>query len=201
MIEFRMSVVNAEKIHFAFGGLADAVKDWRGHIWPAVRNRALRPWLKRQFEKEGQGEHGKWAPLTERYTARKQKMWPGKPILEASGKMKEDLLSPRNEGQMTEKTLEYGTNVPYAFFHQRGTKRMVARRIFDPEVSDERGSLKQLIRSSVAFGVSNHARALGFAVMGDEVTASEAADIGRGLLRGGGIRGFIAGRVPVSEGI
>lgn len=201
MIEFRFSVANAEKIHFAFAGLASGVKDWRGHIWPAVVSRAIRPWLKLQFAEEGRGEHGKWAPLTEAYARQKERKWPGKPILEASGKLKESLLSEGNKGTTTERTLEYGTDVPYGFFHQVGTVKMVARRIFDPEVEGERGSMKQLIRSAVAFGVSNHARALGFAVMGDEVSPSEAAEIGRGLLSSGGLRGAVAGRFSVSEGI
>ena len=201
MIEFKMQVVNAEKIHFAFAGLADGVRDWRTHIWPAVRSRALRPWLRGQFDQRGRGEHGRWAELTEPYRTRKAKKWPGKGILEATGKMKDDLLSDDNDGVETDRTLEYGTAVKYAIFHQTGTKKMVARRIFDPETSDDRGTLKQMLRSSVAFGLTNHARALGFAVMGDEVGPAEAAQIGREILRSGGLRGFLGGRFPVSGGL
>lgn len=201
MIEFRMKVVNSAGIHFAFAGLADGVRDWRTHIWPAVRSRAIRPWLRSQFAERGRGEHGRWAELKEPYRTRKERQWPGKGILEASGKMKEDLLSEDNDGVETDRTLEYGTSVAYALFHQTGTKNMVARRIFDPEIADERGSLKQLIRGAVAFGVSNHARALGFAVAGGDVGPVEAAAVGRNILRGGGLRGFLGGRFPVSGGM
>lgn len=200
MVEFRFAVVNAEKIRFAFAGLASGVKDWRPHIWPAVRSRALRPWLKKQFAKQGIGEHGKWPALSPKYAAAKARKYPNAGILVATGKMRDELLSEGNEGKETDQTLEYGSSKPYAMFHQTGTKRMPARRIFDPEAGDERGTMKQLIRSAVAFGVANHARALGFAVMGDEVDAAEAGRIGRGLLGGGGLRGMIAGRLPVSEG-
>lgn len=202
MIEFKFKVANAASVHFAFAGLASAVKDWRPHIWPAVRDRAIRPWLKEQFTKEGAlGEHGKWAALTEAYAARKAKKYPGRPILEASGRMKKDLLSPANKGEMMPRELGYGTDVEYARYHQEGTSRMPARRIFDPEESGARGTLKQRIRSAVAFGVSNHARALGFQVMGDEVDASEAAQIGREILSGGrgSLSQFFGGGSSVSE--
>jgi phage gpG-like protein len=201
LIEFRMSVINSEKIHFAFSGLANGVKDWTTHIWPAVRSRAIRPWLTSQFEAEGRGEHGKWAQLSPAYAAWKEKKYPGKKLLERTGKMKDDLLNEDNKGIVTPRTLEYGTGAFYAIFHQTGTKRMPARRIFDPERDDERGSLKQLIRSAVAFGVSNHARALGFYVTGGDASPSEATAIGKDILSAGGLRAYVGGSVAVSEGI
>jgi len=202
MIIFRFSVANAEQIRFAFGGLASAVRDWRPHIWPAVRDHAVRPWLEEQFAKEGHGEHGAWPPLSEKYAAQKERKYPGKPILEASGRMKDELLSKDNKGEMTPQTFSYGSQeVGYSIWHQTGTKKMPARRIFDPEIEDERGTMKQMIRSAVAFGLTNHARALGFAVMGGEVSAADAARIGRGILARAGMQSFIGGRVPVSEGM
>ena len=192
-VEFRFTVVNAEEIKYAFASLAAMVKDFRPHIWPQVRNRAIKPWLKQQFATEGHGEHGKWAPLSEKYAQRKEKKYPGKPILVASGRMKKSLLSNSNQGVMTARTFQYGSDVPYSLYHQTGTSRgLPARRIFDPEVGDGRGTLKHMIQSAVALGVSNHARALGFAVRGDEVSASEAKRIGKNILAYG---------LSVSEGI
>ncbi|MGC2234257.1 MAG: hypothetical protein WBA09_22340 [Candidatus Acidiferrum sp.] len=182
-VEFTFLVINAEAIKFAFAGLAENIKDFRPHIWPQVRNRAIKPWLRAQFSQEGHGEHGKWAPLSEKYAVRKEMKWGFKPILEASGKLKRSLLAASNKGVMTARTFEYGTDVAYGLYQQTGTRRgLPARRIFDPEVSDGRGSLKQLIRSAVGLGVSNQARALGFAVRGDEVSSGEAKSIGKSIL-------------------
>jgi hypothetical protein len=192
-VEFRFSVINAEEIKFAFAGLAGNIKDWRRYIWPQVRDRAIKPWLRAQFAQEGHGEHGKWAPLSEKYAVRKEMKWGFKPILEASGKLKRSLLAASNKGEMTARTFEYGTDVAYGLYHQTGTSRgLPARRIFDPEITDNRGSLKQMVRSAVALGVSNHARAIGFAVRGDEVSAGEAKSIGKTILSYG---------MSVSEGI
>ena len=186
MIEFKMSVPNALKIHFAFAGLAEEVKDWSRNIWPSVVRYALRPWLTDQFAQQGHGAHGNWPALTALYAARKAKTYPSKLILEASGKMKESLIPEANKGEMTPRTLRYGSNVPYAIYHQTGTKKMVARRIFDPEASQARGTLKGLIRMSVARGVTLQARKLGFAVGGSDLSPAEAVTLGRGLIGRGG---------------
>lgn len=197
MIEFSFSAPNANRIHFAFASLADSIKDWRKYIWPQVRDRAIRPWLRRQFAAQGQGAHGPWVALSPKYALRKDRKYPGKPILVASGTLMDSLLSEDNEGEMTPRTFNYGTNVPYGIFQQTGTRRgLPARRIFDPEETDTRGSMKQMIRSSVAYGLSNHARALGFAVSGSGTSPVDAKLAGLGVLRTRG-----GGSIPVSEGM
>jgi len=187
VIEFSMQVPNAGAIRFAFAGLAAQVKDWRANIWPTVVKSAIRPWLTRQFAEQGQGAHGKWAPLSAKYQKQKNKKYSGQPILVRTGALRDSLLSESNQGQMTARTLAYGTSIPYALFHQTGTKRgLPARRIFDPEQSDARGTLKGLIRMSVARGVTLQARKLGFAVGGSDLDAAEAVTLGRSLISSGG---------------
>ena len=183
LIKFEFSVPNSNRVALEFAGLAKAVQDWRKYIWPGVVRDAIRPWLAKQFRTQGAaGAHGKWAALDPIYAAAKQRRWGKKPILEASGAMKNDLLSPSNTGKMTERTLLYGTQVRYAIFHQKGTKKMAARRIFDPEASDGPGTLKRMIRVSVARSVANYARRRGFAIAGEQgldVSAAEAGLLGR----------------------
>lgn len=199
MITFKFEVENAAGVRFAFAGLAANIQDWRKNIWTQVVEGAMKPWLRKQFESEGHGEYGKWAPLTPRYARWKAKHYPGKKILERTGAMKGDLLSPENRGVQTPRTLTYGTNILYAKFHQKGTKHMVARRIFDPELLDAPGTLRHLVRVSVARGVAIHARKLGFAILGargEEGDAAEAALLGRQALSGGW-----GEKISVAEGL
>lgn len=182
MIKFELKVENAEKVRFAFGGLASAVKDWRKYIWPSVTANALRPWLATQFAEEGHGQHGRWKELSEPYATRKAKKYPGAPILVASGKMKRSLLSESNTGEMTPRTLLYGSNIKYARYHQTGTKDMPARRIFDPERSDGPGTMPRMIRVSVARAVTNYARRRGFAIEGAGADAAAAVRSGRAAM-------------------
>ena len=194
MISFSFEVKNANKVKFAFGSLASAVQDWRKYIWPGVRRDAIRPWLRKQFQNQGQGAHGRWAPLSSSYARRKAKLYPGTKILHAAGTMEEDLLSDSNDGETTPRTMLYGTKIPYALYHQTGTKfkkgpkagqrKMVARRIFDPEPNDAPGTMRQMFRLSVARGVSNYARRLGFAMGATD--AETASILGKKAMLGGG---------------
>jgi phage gpG-like protein len=201
MITFRLQVQNANKVSLAFGSLASAVNDWQQFIWPGIRRDAIRPWLRKQFALEGaQGAHGRWQALSPGYAARKAKLYPGKKILEATGALKDDLLSEMNEGETSPRMMLYGTKIPYGIYHQTGTKRggkqrMVARRIFDPEMSDQPGTFKGLIKMSVARSVSGYARQLGFFLGATDPTM--AAVIGRrAMMSRGSDTSF-----PVSEGL
>ena len=195
MISFSFEVKNANKVKFAFGSLASAVQDWRKYIWPGVRKNAIRPWLKKQFDSEGaQGAHGKWAALSSSYARFKKVNYPTAKLLTASGLMKRTLLRESNEGETTPRTMLYGTKIPYALYHQTGTKfkkgpkagqrKMVARRIFDPEPNDAPGTMRRMIHVSVARGVSNYARRLGFAMGATD--AETASILGKKAMLGGG---------------
>jgi phage gpG-like protein len=192
MIKFAFEVKNADRVSFAFGSLASAINNWDKYIWPGVRKDAIRPWLRKQFNAEGaQGAHGKWAALSTTYAKRKATLYPGKKILQASGAMMDDLLSESNEGETTEKTMLYGTKIPYAIYHQDGTKyrkgakigkqKMVARRIFDPEEGDGPGTMRKMILTSIARSVTIYARKYGFAMGATD--PESAALLGRKTMR------------------
>lgn len=65
---------------------------------------------------------GKWAPLKEEYRRWKARNWPGRQILELTGRLKDSVLgsTPDTVSSRTQTRLEYGTSVPYARYHQRG---------------------------------------------------------------------------------
>lgn len=84
-----------------------------------------------QFASQGaRGEGGSWAPLSPAYAAAKARRFPGRPILEASGRMKGSLTQqghPDSFRRITRNSYERGTSVPYASAHATGTSRMPAR--------------------------------------------------------------------------
>lgn len=84
-----------------------------------------------QFASQGaRGEGGSWAPLSPAYAAAKARRFPGRPILEASGRMKGSLTQaghPDSFRRITRTSYERGTSVPYASAHATGTSRMPAR--------------------------------------------------------------------------
>lgn len=63
-------------------------------FWPLVVPTFIR-WMREQFDTEGDwgGEH--WAPLSPDYLARKMQKYPGKPILQATGDLRQAASRPR----------------------------------------------------------------------------------------------------------
>lgn len=81
-------------------------------------------------------------------------------------------------------SMAFGTSVPYAIFHQMGTRHMAARRIFDFQPEDNRA-----VASMMTAVARNAARRLGFriAALGNErVGGAEALQIGATRLTEGG---------------
>lgn len=78
--------------------------------------------LARNFEEEGRPEP--WAPLSPRYALWKSRRFPGRRILERSGRLRRSIVS-RVEGG----ALIASTDVPYAAAHQFGApaRRLPAR--------------------------------------------------------------------------
>lgn len=89
----------------------------------------------KQFEAQGAGPvSGSWAPLSVSYAKWKQAHFPGKPILERTGKLKDALTGPGSNSRrdVSGNELSFGTvGLPYASSHQTGTGKMPARPEFD----------------------------------------------------------------------
>lgn len=91
--------------------------------------------MEKQFDAQGAGESGGWAPLSEQYARWKEQNYPGQPILQREGRLHEALTqsgSPFARRVFGSDTFDFGTlGVEYASYHQLGTARMPARRLFD----------------------------------------------------------------------
>lgn len=114
---------------------------------------------RRQFDAEGRGPNrGAWAALTPRYAERKRRIYGSKPILEASGRLRQALTeesSPYAARAYTATQFAYGTaGVPYASFHQSGTGRMVDRPLFDfgGDVENDINATARRVARQVALG-------------------------------------------------
>lgn len=95
-----------------------------------------------QFATEG-GLGRPWPPLSPQYAAWKAKHYPGMPILVRTGRLRESLIGRTRDTieEMTRDTLRMGTAVPYAIYHQAGTKKMPPRPpIVFPEKAKDRWS-------------------------------------------------------------
>jgi hypothetical protein len=95
-------------------------------FWPRVSTLFI-GWMREQFESEGRFFGDSWAPLSADYLAWKQRVYPGKPILIATGALRKAASFPTREA--TGSTLILRINDPKAPWHQEGTSRMPARPI------------------------------------------------------------------------
>jgi phage gpG-like protein len=86
----------------------------------------------------GQFTGGAWAPLSPKYKTWKDKAFPGKPILERTGRLRGSLewlgTAPGPGGLFTAAPdhVLVGTTVPYGTYHQEGTAGMPARPFLPP---------------------------------------------------------------------
>lgn len=123
-----------ERLVAAFERAGDELGDFGKYLWPRLTP-LLEETIARQFDSEGDGPSGHWAPLSAQYAAWKQKKYPGAPILVATGALREGLTS---SGSPFAKRVPNGdeyvygtTGVTYASYHQVGTGKMQARQPLD----------------------------------------------------------------------
>ena len=109
-------------------------------------------WETGQFASQGRRASGGWAPLSPRYRAWKERHYPGKNILERTGRLRESLTQrPFGVERINAQTMEVGTGVPYSRFHQQGTGRMPRRRPL--ELTDQdRGELVKILQRFIVTG-------------------------------------------------
>lgn len=94
-----------------------------------------------QFSKVGGHTGARWAPLSPRYAAWKARHYPGKPILQLSGDLKDSLTKrPFGVDEVWDKGMVVGTAISYAKYHQNGTATMPARPIIGKPTTAERKS-------------------------------------------------------------
>lgn len=124
--------VDGSKLDSMIRGLGEKIRDWT-EAWPKV-SLAIQRIFNEQFASEGaRGPAGPWPELKEGYARRKQRVYPGRNLLEASGRLRRSLVSGTDDTleEFAPRRMRFGTTAPYALYHQRGTKKMPPRKIFD----------------------------------------------------------------------
>ncbi len=105
-----------------------------------------------QFDSEGRFASGGWSPLSPGYAAGKQRHYPGKPILERTGVLRESLTRrPFGVERLSPQEMTIGTGVPYSKYHQRGTDRMPQRRPLEV-TGERRNDLVKILQRYVVTG-------------------------------------------------
>lgn len=124
MIEFSYAM-NAESVEDALGAFQESLVDQA----PALAQIAddFREMMARQFASQGSAEGTPWAPLAPS-TLRRRRTSPS--ILYATGALLRSLTEPGAAGHVEEledQSLTLGSGLPYALYHQTGTRRLPAR--------------------------------------------------------------------------
>lgn len=90
---------------------------------------SMRFWMRHTFKTEGGYPGPKWKGLEDLYAARKSRQFAGRTILRRSDRLFKSLTrrAPGSVGRVGKNRLEYGTTIPWAEFHQEGTRKMPAR--------------------------------------------------------------------------
>lgn len=128
MIELRVTLEGEQRPIRALTRLAVMVEDV-SPAWPDVV-RKLREQAARLFTTQGaSGATGAWEALTPRYAAWKERNYPGRTILELTGRLRAALQVETSDTvvEAESRFLFYGAEIPYGSYHMTGTTRMVAR--------------------------------------------------------------------------
>lgn len=131
-----------ERLTVAFERTGDELENFGELVFPRLTP-VFEAEMAKQFQSEGSGPSGHWQQLSADYEAWKSKHYPGNPILEATGRMKEGLTessSPFATRAFSGNDFEFGTSgVEYASYHQLGTTAgLPARPLFDFSTDFER---------------------------------------------------------------
>lgn len=83
----------------------------------------LRSWQGRVFDSEGQAQaSGRWPSLAEAYARRKEREYPGQPLMVRTGDLRTSLTEAGGTHieRVEPLALEFGTSLPYAYAHEAG---------------------------------------------------------------------------------
>lgn len=124
-----------ERLALAFERAGAELADFGKHIFPELVP-VLEAAVEGQFDAEGAGpSSGPWAALSAAYAAWKEGVYPGQPLLVATGALRDALTVPTSAHALRDYSsaqFNFGTaGLEYASFHQTGTSRMPARPPFD----------------------------------------------------------------------
>jgi phage gpG-like protein len=107
-----------------------------------------------QFDSEGARGSGGWAPLAPATVAEKARRGLDPRILHATGRLRASLTARGGDAirESHPDEMRFGTDVPYAAFHQRGTARMPRRRGIELPATDRHMIFVQTIHRFLVTG-------------------------------------------------
>lgn len=122
-----------QRLAVAFERSGPAIADFSKYVFPRLSS-LFEARAAEQFDARGNGPSGPWAELTPDYAAWKAGAYPGQPLLERTGNLREALTSSLHPAAMrawSNDTFVFGSTLPYERFHQSGTSKMARRPVFD----------------------------------------------------------------------
>lgn len=152
MLNIKLEFDNEVQFSRTFTRFVSQLRDLRD-VWPAVVI-DLREITQEQFTGQGVGDSGQWAALSPRYAAWKRRHYPGKTILRRTDRLIESLTGNKLDSivNLRPDHLEFGTRVPYAIFHQRGSGKQKRRKIFDLNERQRTRIMKSIQRRLLTAG-------------------------------------------------
>ena len=103
---------------------------WRSVAIPVIKGK-----LRDIFWQEGPG----WAPLAD--STLRSRLFPGNPILQQTGALMNSLVD-NPIVRVSQDELVFGSNNPYAQFHEQGTRRMPARPFLRPAIEEAMAEIR-----------------------------------------------------------
>lgn len=152
MLRVTLEVDNQHVFDRMFSRFGEHTEDLR-FLWPDVAA-DFREIEQEQFSTQGAHSHT-WQPLSRKYGQWKAKKYPGKQILELDGTLWQSLTRKGAKGhveQFDKDSLAIGTSIHYAKYHQRGTRKMPARKVIDFTEADKMKIAKTIHRRLVGKG-------------------------------------------------
>lgn len=148
MADFVVSIDGDEEIKLRFRRFGNAVADPRP-LYGKIAN-WFRDEEKEIFKSEGKHYPPKWAALNPDYQRRKFAKVGRKPILEYSGDLKKSLTErPFGIEVITKRAATFGSDVPYAIHHQRGTPFMPARPPLIKPTNKSQRKMQRLVQDAL----------------------------------------------------
>lgn len=146
-MRFSIIVDGIPQFDRAFNRVSETVNDLTP-VWKAIE-REFHKIEREQFDSEGaRGASGKWKPLKPKYQKIKARNYPGKRILERTGKLRRSLTGETADtvSNIRSDNAEFGTSLPYALAHQRGSGRLPKREVISFSDAQKRRMMKGIQR-------------------------------------------------------
>lgn len=152
MLRLQVEIENETQFDRTFTRFTEQLRDLRD-LWPGVIPE-LRDIAREQFAGEGVGPAGNWPALSPKYAAWKAQRFPGKPILQRTGRLIESLTGNTADSIVEARPdyLDFGTRVPYGRYHHKGAGRLKRRKVFDLNEQQKTRLMKVIQRRLLSAG-------------------------------------------------